>query len=136
MTTKINNNLNKFSKNFDVTQISKLPNDMINEIRDFLPPLAIVFTNKKNYELHHHAIKKSLDIYLYDSYIKYMIRSDNYIAFNQIVNENYEKWSNISNFVFKHKTYPSYIEYILDYCFFHDSYRCYDILFNKDNQKK
>lgn len=135
MTSKTVSILNKYSKIFDVSQISKLPTDMINTISDFLPPLALVFTNKQNYKLYHYAIKDSFDIYKYDSYIKYMIRSDNFVAFNEIVNEKYEKWRNISNFVFKHKTYPSYIEYILDYCFFHDSYRCYDILFNKDNKE-
>lgn len=133
---EIKNKLNIFSKNFDITKISNLPEDMVNTITEFLPPMAIVFTNTKNYQENHYAIKESLDIYKYDVYVKYMIRSDNYMAFNEILNENYDKWINITNFVNKNKTYDDYICFIKDYCIINDSQKCYDILcMYKENRK-
>ena len=102
---EVNNKANNLRVNFDITKISKLPQDMVNTIIEFLPPMATVFTNTKNYQENHCAIKESLDIYKYDEYIKYMIRSDNYMAFNEILNENYDKWINITDFIHKNKTY-------------------------------
>lgn len=133
---EIKNKLDNCSKNFDVQKIVKLPEDMVNTIFDFLPPMALVFTNTKNYQENHYVIKESLDIYKYDVYVKYMIRSDNYMAFNEILNENYDKWLNIKNFIYKNKTYDDYTCFIKDYCIINDSQKCYDILcMYKENRK-
>ena len=83
----------------NLNNITKLPEELIKIIHNFLPIQAIVFTNKQNYNLYHPYIKKYISNY--ENYIRDTMRRDNSFVFEKIMRENYKKWVEIKNYVYK-----------------------------------
>ena len=106
----------------DMNNILKLPNEIIKLIKDFLPIRIIVFTNKQNYNLHHKCLKKYINNY--ENYIRNTLRSDNSFVFEKIMRENYKKWFEIKNYIYKNMIFKNYIYFIINYCIDNESTKC------------
>jgi len=109
-----------------INRINNLPDDMINVIKEYVPKKEFVFTNKQNYILYHHLIKKSIKNY--ENYIRDIIRRDNDFVFNLIIKENYEKWCEIKQYRYKNMIFKNYVYFTISYCIENDSNNCRNVI--------
>jgi hypothetical protein len=109
-------------------KIYNLPEDMILIIKEFLPKRVLVFTNRENYSLYHHFVKKSISDY--ENYIRDMIRRDNSFVFEYILNENYKKWETIKKYKYKNMIFNNYFYFTFSYCIENESTNCRNIITN------
>jgi hypothetical protein len=106
--------------------LSHLPDDIIDLIKEFIPPQNLVFLNKKYYNLYHHTIKSS--IRLYQNYVREMIRRDNNMVFEKILEENIDLWLKNKQYRYKDMVFNNYIYFILYYCIENNSEQCREII--------
>ena len=103
--------------------IHKLPSDIVNhEIKNFIPKQVFVFTNKENYISYHPLIKKTIKNY--ENYIRDTIRRDNFFVFERIVRENYKKWIENKNYMYKNIIFKNYAYFVVHYCIENESTKC------------
>jgi hypothetical protein len=107
-------------------KINKLPNEIINIIKDYIPKSELVFTDKKNYFLYHHLIKSKIKNY--ENYIRDMIRRDNDFVFKLILRENYNKWCEIKQYRYKNMILKNYVYFTINYCIENDSNNCRNVI--------
>lgn len=102
--------------------IKSLPDDLIRYIKEFIPKKAFVFTNKTNYNLYHALIKPLIKDY--ESYIRCMIRQDNEFVFKKIIKENYSRWYEIRQYIYKNMLFNNYLYFVMYFCIENDSNNC------------
>ena len=105
---------------------NKLPIELINYIKEFVPKKELVFTNRENYNLYHHLIKPY--ILDYGSYIRCVIRQDNSFVFNKILNENIDKWYEIKEYRYKNMIFKNYFYFVMHFCIENESENCRKII--------
>lgn len=106
--------------------INKLPTELINIIKEYIPKKILVFVNKTNYILYHSVIK--CHIHTYEKFIRDVIRRDNEFVFEMIVNENYLRWFLIKNYRYKNTIFKNYAFFVVNYCIENDSNNCRKII--------
>ena len=106
--------------------IHKLPAELINIIKEYIPKKILVFVNKTNYILYHSAIKCC--IHNYEKFIRDVIRRDNEFVFEMIVNENYSRWVLIKNYRYNNMVFKNYAFFVVNYCIENDSNNCRKII--------
>jgi len=109
-----------------IININKLPEDLINVIKEFIPLHIFVFIDKTHYILYHSVIKKY--ICNYENYIRDVIKRDNDFVFERIVNENESKWVKITNYLYKNMIFKNYAYFVINYCIENDSISCIKIM--------
>jgi len=122
-----NNNAENTYENL-IKKINKLPYELVNEIKDFLPKHKLIFTNKENYSKYHPLIYNLIPKRDTANYIRDIICRDNELAFKQILQEKYNIWIQYNKYVFKNIIYSSYITFIRDLCITNESTKCKNIL--------
>lgn len=105
---------------------NKLPFELIQYIKDFIPKKELVFTNRENYNLYHPLIKPYIEDY--ESYIRAIIRQDNGFVFKKIIEENYKKWYEIKNYMYKNMIFKNYLYFAINFCIENDSNNCRKII--------
>lgn len=120
---KINNKC--LNEKFDLQKINKLPEDIVREINGYIPDYYFMLTNKENFADNHYILKQFLlKKNVFETYVREMIRRDNYFVFLYILQENYNKWVNIKNYMDDFVMYTSYIDFLINYCIIHNSNKC------------
>ena len=110
--------------------INKLPNDLINEIKKYIPNKKLIFVNNKNYLINHYIIKDLIPKNNFELYIRNIVYRDFDFIFNQIIQENYLKWFEIKQYIHKNNIYKNYIYFIKNYCIENNSEKCRLLLNN------
>jgi len=109
--------------------INSLPCELIDLIFDYLSIRVKIFLTKEFYYQYHLHFYESILIRNKECFIRFILRSDNYFVFKQLLSENYEKWiNNIKNYKYKNFSYKNYIYFLKDFCIFNDSFQCSNIL--------
>jgi hypothetical protein len=108
--------------------ISYLPQEIINIIKEYIPKTTWVFLTKTHYLLYHKLIKKHITCY--ESYIRFTIKKDNNFVFERIFEENYKIWLNKYNYKYQNILFKNYFFFIIDYCVDNGSNRCKQIIDN------
>jgi hypothetical protein len=103
-------------------QINELPSEIINLVKEYIPKTTLVFLNKTNYILYHFLLKKNIKNY--ENYVRDIIRKDNYFVFENIIKDNYEKWLQNKNCIYKNMIFKNYIYFILYFCIENESSKC------------
>jgi hypothetical protein len=118
------------SKNVNIFQnfFIRLPNEIIDLIKKYIPEKCLVFTNKTNYFLYHPLIK--VNIINYDSYVHNTVRRDDYFVFERIMIEDCLNWLKIKKYYYKNMIFNNYIQFIIYYCIENDSNKCRTLLDN------
>jgi hypothetical protein len=106
--------------------INKLPEELINVIKEYIPQKSLIFLDKTHYILYHSLIKTYIQNF--DNYIRDVIRRDNEFVFERIVNENYSKWVLIKNYRYKNMTFKNYLFFVANFCFENDSSNCIKLI--------
>jgi hypothetical protein len=114
-------------------KISKLPDDIIKMIKEFIPQYKLVFVNLYYYNLFHSYVRNMIP--LYENYIRDTIRRDNEFVFNKIVEENLNNWINNKNYRYKNMIFSNYMYFINYFCMENNSQNCRKILFDNLNKR-
>jgi len=126
---EINNKL--LHENFDLEKINILPEDIIREIKNFIPKEYFLHTNKTYFSNYHYVIKGLLlKKNVFESYVRDMVRRDNFFIFKYILDENYNKWNLIKKYIDDNVVFADYITFLINYCIVNNSNRCRIILTN------
>jgi len=102
--------------------INKLPQDLINIIKEYIPKKIFIFTNRENYNLYHCLLKQ--DINNINNYIRYIVKFDYSFVFQKVIRENYKKWFEIKNYRYKDMIFPDYFYFITNYCIENEASNC------------
>jgi hypothetical protein len=65
---------------------------------------------------------------VYESYIRDMIKRDNYYIFERLIRENADSWINNRQYRYQYKVFSNYIYFVLYFCIENNSDRCRNIL--------
>lgn len=109
-----------------IKRVKQLPLEIINIIKDFIPKVVFVFTNRENYSLYHSLLTPC--IANYENYIRDTIRRDNEFVFNMIIRENYKQWYEIKKYRYKNMVFNNYLYFIIHYCIENDSNNCSNVI--------
>jgi len=107
-------------------QISDLPDDIINVIKEFIQPNKIAFVNKTFYNLYHHSIRKYIPSY--ENYVRDIIRRDNEFVFEKVVHENSHLWLKNKQYRYKNMVFNNYVYFVMNFCIENNSERCMEVL--------
>ena len=109
-----------------ITKICNLPNELISLIKEYIPKNRFIFTNRENYRLYHYLIRIRPN--QFDDYIKNIIKRDNEYTLNLIIRENYFKWYEIKNYMYKNMIFKNYLYFVMNFCIENDSNNCRTII--------
>ena len=112
------------SSNNILIYIKKLPIDLINTIKKYISNNNLIFINRPNYISTHYLIRDLIPKNNFELYIRNIVYRDFDFVFNQIIQENYLKWFEIKQYLYKNIIYKNYIYFIKDYCVENDSEKC------------
>ena len=104
--------------------INKLPKDLINKIKNYISNNNLIFINHTNYILNHYLIRDLIPKNNFELYIRNIVYRDFDFVFNQIIQENYLKWFEIKQYLYKNIIYKNYIYFIKDFCIENNSEKC------------
>ena len=107
-------------------EISKLPTEIIETIKEYIPKSVLAFTNRENYILYHKYIKDTKsDV---NAIIRNAIRRDYSFVLERNVRENYKLWCNHGKYWYKNMIFKNYLYFIMYYCIENDSNNCRKII--------
>jgi hypothetical protein len=109
-----------------VKNISNLPEEIISKIFDYIPRQKLIFLNSTYYNLYHYLLKRHIPVY--ESYVRNMIRRDNYFVFERILRENIDNWIKNRQYRYKNMVFSNYIYFVLHFCIENNSEKCRNIL--------
>jgi hypothetical protein len=104
--------------------INKLPIVLIDEIKKYIPNKNLIFINSENYKINHHLIRDLIPKINFERYIRNIIYRDFDFVFQKIIQENYLKWFEIKQYMYKNVIYKNYIYFIKDFCIESNSEKC------------
>lgn len=102
-------------------------------IFEFIEPIKVVNLNHEYYKKYHYIIATKIDERNYINYITDMIRKDNILAFQYIINElnmnkNCNQLLKKQRYTYKKKNYHCLYDYLLFLSKFHESNNCKNLL--------
>ena len=104
--------------------INKLPTDLVNEIKKYISNKQLIFINKTNYINNHYLIRNLIPKMYFERYIRSIVYLDFDFVFAQIIQENYSKWFDIKQYLYKNTIYKNYIYFIKGFCIENHSEKC------------
>ena len=112
----------------DLTQINKLPEDIVGEIFSFLPLKSLSLTNKF-YWKENYKIKSECKIIKLSSYWRHLLRSDNDFVFEQYLVYMFSYLIKKKRVIYQDKIFPRKVE-LIKYLsiFIFESTKCKNIL--------
>jgi hypothetical protein len=106
--------------------LNKLPEVIIDLIKEFIPHFKVVFLNSKYYNAYHYILRNHIP--QYDNYVRDVINRDNEMVFKYIARENFERWLKNVEYRYKDMIFNNYIYFVLYYCVENNSEKCREIL--------
>ena len=104
--------------------INYLPKELYLIVNSYIPAIAKIQLNKELYAKYHHLFRDSINRKQLENYIRTTVRQDNDFVFNQLLQENYNKWFNIKKYLFQDCIYANYIYFLKTYCVENQSTKC------------
>ena len=104
--------------------INKLPIDLVNIIKKYIQPKNLIFVNREKYIANHYLIRNLIPKMNFELYIRNIVYIDFEFVFTQIVQENYLKWFEIKQYLYKNVIYSNYIYFIKGFCIENNSEKC------------
>jgi hypothetical protein len=126
---KSNSIFSNDSKHF-FQNIDNLPKELVLLVSSYIPSATKISLNRDLYKQFHHLFKESINRKELENYIRSIVRRDNEFVFNQLLQENYNKWFNIKKYLYQDCIYANYIYFLKIYCAENDSIKCYEIINN------
>ena len=109
-----------------IEKIRKLPNELVDTIKEYVPKTQFIFTNRENYKLYHYLIPiKACNFY---TYVKDVVKRDNDYVLNVIIRENYYNWQQLGCINYKNMQFTNYLYFLINYCIENGSENCLKII--------
>jgi hypothetical protein len=105
-----------------IKNINKMPEVIVDLIKEYIPKCILVFTNRENYNLYHYLILNCIKNY--ENCVRDMIRRDNEFVFDKIIREKYHRWTDIKQYRYKNMIFKNYFYFIINFCIEHESENC------------
>jgi len=109
-------------------KINKLPHELVDHIKDFIPFSTLIWLNKKIYKKHHKIVKQLIMRSEYENYIRDTIRRDHDFVFKYLLKENFQKWLSMKKYIYKNIIYSNYIMFLNGFCIDNKSDNCRKII--------
>ena len=109
-----------------IETLIKLPLEIINLIKEYVPRHVLAVTNREYYLLYHKYIK--FTIQHFENYIRNCIRQDHFFVFEKVLQENFNKWTKNTNYLYKNMIFKNYTYFIMYYCIENESTNCRKII--------
>jgi len=111
-----------------LSRIAKLPDEMIDIIKSYIPITTLRLLDKSNYELHHKYIRQSIPYNLYETYVRSMVRKDYDYVFRNILDENFDRWLKIKKYQYQDTIFLNYLYFLKCYCIENQSMNCKNVI--------
>ena len=108
-----------------LNRIFKLPDVLIEIIKDYLPLNITMVLNKTNYLKNNKYLKICSESY--DNYVRDMVRKDCDFVFNQIIEKNNKKWIR-SKYKYNNIIYANYLIFLSSFCIENHSTNCRNVI--------
>jgi hypothetical protein len=112
----------------NLSYIKRLPLEIEDIIKSFIPISVLVILNKKNYVKYHKELKNFISKSQYENYIRDMLRRDNDFIFSFLLKENCKTWLNIRKYKYSNMNYGNFFCFIDKFCIDNESTKCRNIL--------
>jgi len=112
----------------NLTRIKRLPLELEDIIKSFIPISVLLLLNKESYVKYHKHIKQFISKKQYDNYIRDMLRRDNDFVFSFLIKENQKMWLNIRKYKYSGASYGNYFCFIDKFCVDNESTKCRNFL--------
>lgn len=112
-------------------KFKSLPDEILLFIIHYLPYKTRLLLNKTHYNSYHRMIIPKCLNYLninYDVYIKNIFINDYEFIFNQLLNDNVEKWIFIKNYRIIGMKFKNYLYFLLYYSKENKANKCYKLI--------
>jgi hypothetical protein len=104
--------------------INNLPKELYLIVNSYIPAIAKIQLNKELYVKYHYLFRNYINRKQLENYIRVTVRQDNDFVFNQLLQENYNKWFNIKKYLYQDCIYANYIYFLKTYCVENQSTKC------------
>jgi hypothetical protein len=108
----------------NLSHIKRLPLEIEDIIKSFIPISVLVTLNKKNYVKYHTELKHFISKSQYENYIRDTLRRDNDFVFSFLLKENSKTWLNIRKYKYANMNYGNYFCFIDKFCIDNESTKC------------
>jgi len=108
----------------NLSHIKRLPLEIEDIIKSFIPISVLVTLNKKNYVKYHTELKHFISKSQYENYIRDTLRRDNDFVFSFLLKENSKTWLNIRKYKYSNMNYGNYFCFIDKFCIDNESTKC------------
>jgi hypothetical protein len=108
--------------------VNKLSFYIINEIKKYISNKTLLFVNRENYINNHCLIRYLVPRIKFENYIRNILYRDFDFVFQQVIQENYLKWLQIKQYIYKNNIYKNYIYFIKGFCIENNSEKCRNVL--------
>jgi hypothetical protein len=110
----------------NLSLIDKLPLEIVQHVKEYIPTIVSVFLSKKNYMKYHHVVRKHIP--LYENYVRDMVRNDYDFVFSLLLKESMDYWSRRKKYNYKDVIYYDYNYFLLEYCIENKSSHCKNLI--------
>jgi len=113
-----------------MSNIDNLPEELVEHIKDYIPPSTLVWLNKDYYSKYCKKIRQTILDSRFEDYIRDIVRRDNVYVMKHIIYENIYRWIKLRRWRYKNIIYFDYIHFIYNYATHHQSFNCRDLIDN------
>jgi hypothetical protein len=103
-----------------------LPPELFDIIFSYLPDMSKLRLNKYYFKKYHYLVRSKIKNNQTEKYIRYMAKRNNYFIIEHLINENYNRWIQISNYHYKSYQFHNYVNFLFHYCIEQESNECAD----------
>jgi len=128
----------------DISDVYTMDNDGVIQSIDLLPEDVVLYEifpnlsnellmglNKTYYTRHHACFRNKIHGRKYESYIRRTIRHDHFFVFEQILEENFDKWRTMKKYGYKSYIFDTYLHFLVQFSIDHDSPKCRELINKK-----
>ena len=109
--------------------LSRLPECIVyNCIFEFIPDETLMWINKEYYKKHCYLIKDMVPERDFESYIRKLVKTDNYFCLEHVVYENIERWNKIKRYKYRYMLFYNYLHFIYSFARLNNSRRCVKLI--------
>jgi hypothetical protein len=108
-----------------IKSIDSLPEDVV--LYEIFPNLmddVLVGLDRINYAKFHTCLRDKIPSMKYESYIRRTARNDHYFVFEQLLDENFDKWRSMKKYEYRSCVFETYLHFLVQFCMDLDSPRC------------
>ncbi len=127
---KKKNNKTKVDESRLLLSISKLPLELFDIVKSYVPLFIWRPLNKTLYIENYNIVYEKMKPYNAENYIRDIVKRDFDNVFKFIVLRNLFKWAQMKDYLNDFLIYPNYIYFIKDFCVSNQSNKCLNILNN------